>query len=119
MLVSALLAIHAEGRGSAQAMGTLTEHGVRQVERLLSNRGVDVWTFVEYWTPYVVGVRTEVVVALDWRSFAADEQDTIVLAMVTGHGIEAGFRDIKDMRFGIGPVVRCMFRAQNGGTACC
>ena len=67
-------------------MGTLTKHGVKQVDRLLSNRGVDVWTFFEYWTPYIVGVRTEVVVALDWTSFAADEQDTIVLSMVTGHG---------------------------------
>ena len=67
-------------------MGTLTKHGVKQVDRLLSNRGVDVWTFFAYWTPYVVGARTEVVVALDWTSFAADEQETIVLSMVTGHG---------------------------------
>ena len=33
-------------------------------------------------------------------------------------GIEAGFRDIKDMRFGMG-FLRCMFRARTGGTACC
>ena len=33
-------------------------------------------------------------------------------------GIEAGFRDIKDMRFGMG-LSRCMFRARTGGTACC
>ena len=39
-----------------------------------------------YWTPFIVGARTEVVVALDWTSFAADGQDTIVLSMVTGHG---------------------------------
>ena len=37
-------------------------------------------------TPYIVGARTEVVVALDWTSFAADEQETIVLSMLTGHG---------------------------------
>ena len=52
----------------------------------LSNRGVDVWTFFAYWTPYLIGARTEVVVALDWTSFAADEQETIVLSMLTGHG---------------------------------
>ena len=51
VLVSASLAIHAVGRGLAQAMGTLTKHGVKQVDRLLSNRGIDVWTFFEYWTP--------------------------------------------------------------------
>ena len=56
------------------------------MDRLLSNRGVDVWTFFAYWTPFIVGARTEVIVALDWTSFAADGQDTIVLSMVTGHG---------------------------------
>ena len=68
VLTSASLAIHAVGRGLAQAMGTLTKHGVKQVDRLLSNRGVDVWTFFAYWTPFIVGARTEVVVALDWTS---------------------------------------------------
>ena len=59
---------------------------MKQVDRLLSNRDLDVWTFFAYWTPFIVGARTEVVVALDWTSFAADGQDTIVLSMVTGHG---------------------------------
>ena len=86
VLTSASLAIHAVGRGLAQALGTLTKHGVKQVDRLLSNRGVDVWTFFAYWTPFIVAARTEVIVALDWTSFAADGQDTIVLSMVTGHG---------------------------------
>ena len=36
--------------------------------------------------PYIVGARKEVIVALDWTSFAADGQDTIVLSMLTGHG---------------------------------
>ena len=72
VLTSASLAIHAVGRGLAQAMGTLTKHGVKQVDRLLSNRGVDVWAFFAYWTPFIVAARTEVVVALDWTSFAAD-----------------------------------------------
>ena len=44
VLMSASLAIHAVGRGLAQAMGTLTKHGVKQVDRLLSNQGVNVWT---------------------------------------------------------------------------
>ena len=86
VLTSASLAIHAVGHGLAQAMGTLTKHGVKQVDRLLSNRGVDVWAFFAYWTPFIVGARTEVVVALDWTSFAADGHDAIVLSMVTGHG---------------------------------
>ena len=34
VLTSASLAIHAVGRGLAQAMGTLTKHGVKQVQQL-------------------------------------------------------------------------------------
>lgn len=86
VLTSASLAIHAVGWVLVQAMGTLTKHGVKQVDRLLSNQGVDVRVFFSYWTPYIVGSRTEVVVALDSTSFAADGQDTVVLSMLTGHG---------------------------------
>ena len=64
VLASASLAIHAVGRGLAQAMGTLTKHGVKQVDRLLSNRGVDVGTFFAYWTPYIVGARKEVITSV-------------------------------------------------------
>ena len=49
VLASASLVIHAAGRGLAQAMGRLTKHGVKRVDRLLSNRGVDVWTFFAYY----------------------------------------------------------------------
>ena len=86
VLVSASLAVHAIGQGLAQALGKLSKHGVKQVDRLLSNQGVDVWAFFGYWIPYLVGARTEVVVAMDWTSFARDQQDTVVLSMLTGHG---------------------------------
>ena len=36
-----------------------TKHGVKQVDRLLSNRGVDVWAFFAYWTPFIVGARVD------------------------------------------------------------
>ena len=42
VLVSASLAVHAIGQGLAQALGKLSKHGVKQVDRLLSNQGVDV-----------------------------------------------------------------------------
>ena len=42
--------------------------------------------FFGYWVPYLVGARLEVVVAMDWTSFARDQQDTVVLSMLTGHG---------------------------------
>jgi len=86
VLTSASLAVHAVGQGLAQALGKLSKHGVKQVDRLLSNQGVDVWTFFAYWVGYMVGARREVVVALDWTSFARDGHETIVLSMLTGHG---------------------------------
>ena len=67
-------------------MGKLSKHGVKQVDRLLSNQGIEVWKFFGYWVPYMVGARAEVVVALDWTSFARDGHETIVISMLTGHG---------------------------------
>ena len=86
LLTSASLAIHAVGRGLAQAMGTLTKHGVKQVDRLLSNRGINVWTFFAYWTPYLIGARTEVVVALDWDEFCGRRAGDDRAVMLTGDG---------------------------------
>ena len=57
VLVSASLAVHAIGQGLAQALGKLSKHGVKQVDRLLSNQGIDVWEFFGYWVPYLVGAR--------------------------------------------------------------
>ena len=86
VLVSASLAVHAIGQGLAQASGKLSKHAVKQVDRLLSNQGIDPWDFFGYWVAYLVGARPEVVVAMDWTSFARDGQDTVVLSMLTSHG---------------------------------
>ena len=86
VLTSASLAVHAIGQGLAQAMGKLSKHGIKQVDRLLSNEAIDVQRFFGYWVAYMVGARVEIVVALDWTSFARDGHETIVLSMLTGHG---------------------------------
>ncbi|MDZ7752636.1 MAG: IS4 family transposase [Gammaproteobacteria bacterium] len=86
VLTSASLAVHAIGQGLAHAQGTLSKHGVKQVDRLLSNRGIKLARFFACWVPYVIGARTKVVVALDWTSFANDGHETLVLSMLTRHG---------------------------------
>ena len=86
ILTSASLAVHAIGQGLAQALGKLSKHGVKQIDRSLSNEGVVVEEFFTRWVPYMVGARAEVVVALDWTSFARGGQDTLVASMLTGHG---------------------------------
>jgi hypothetical protein len=86
VLHAANLAIHAIGRGLAASRGMDAKHGTKQVDRLLSNTGVELWRLFDSWVPFVVGVRKEIVVALDWTEFDADDQATICLYLITRHG---------------------------------
>lgn len=83
---AAALGVSAIGRGLALAEGLSSKHAIKQVDRLLSNTGVDVWALFAAWVPYMLGGRTEVVVALDWTDFDADDQATLALHMMTSHG---------------------------------
>ncbi len=80
------LSIHAIGAGLAQMNGLNTKHAIKQVDRLLSNVGLNVWALFAHWVPYVIGSRTDVVVALDWTDFDADGHSTIAMYLVTAHG---------------------------------
>lgn len=83
---AASLSVYAIGQALAMARGTKGKHGVKQVDRLLSNTGIDVWRLFALWVPYVLGQRTEAVVSLDWTDFEADDQTTLVAALKTRHG---------------------------------
>jgi hypothetical protein len=80
------LAIHAIGRGLALAKGLNVKHAVKQVDRLLSNSKLDVWRLFSTWVPFVLGQRTEAVVALDWTDFDADDHTTLAIHLITSHG---------------------------------
>jgi hypothetical protein len=86
VLHAAALAVHAIGRGLADAMGLDPKHAIKQVDRLLSNAKVTVWEWFVQWVTYVVAGRKEVLVALDWTEFDKDDQATIALYLVTSHG---------------------------------
>jgi hypothetical protein len=86
VIESASLAIGMIGQGLALARGRLTKHAVKQVDRMLSNRGIDVDALLVHWVPYVVGSRDSIMVALDWTEFDADDQATIMLSLLTRHG---------------------------------
>ena len=51
------LAIHLIGQGLATCRGLDTKHSIKQVDRLLSNVGVNVWRLFELWVPHVVSSR--------------------------------------------------------------
>lgn len=49
----------------AQARGLVTKHAVKQVDRLLSNHGIDVWDSFVRWVPQQVGAQPDILVAVD------------------------------------------------------
>jgi hypothetical protein len=83
---AASLSVYAIGQGLAMARGTQGKHGVKQVDRMLSNDGINVWHLFGLWVPYVLGRRTEAVVSLDWTDFDADDHTTLVASLKTSHG---------------------------------
>ena len=86
VLHAALLGIHAIGRGLEAAKGLNSKHATKQIDRLLSNGKVNLWRLFASWVRFVVGPRTELVVAMDWTEFDADDQATICLYLITRHG---------------------------------
>ena len=83
---TASLAVHTIGQGLALARGLLTKHAIKQVDRLLSNPGVDLDAALRHWVPFVVGPRSGINVAMDWTEFDADGQATLMLSLLTRHG---------------------------------
>jgi hypothetical protein len=86
VIESASLAVAMIGQGLALARGRLTKHAIKQVDRLLSNPGIDVDALLVHWVPYVVGSRSSITVAMDWTDFDADGQATIMLSLLCRRG---------------------------------
>jgi Transposase DDE domain len=86
VLRSASLAVCTIGQGLAAARGLNPKHATKQVDRLLSNPKINVDDILARWVPYVIGARSSIVVALDWTDFDADNQATIMLALISDHG---------------------------------
>lgn len=86
VLHAAKLSIHAIGRAYAHAVGRNKKHGVKQIDRLLSNSGIDVWDLFPKWVRFVVGPREELVIALDWTDFDDDDHATLAAHLITTHG---------------------------------
>ena len=86
VIESASLAVAMIGQGLALARGRLTKHAIKQVDRLLSNPGINVDALLLHWVPYVVGSRSCITVAMDWTDVDADGQTTIMLSLLCRHG---------------------------------
>ena len=86
VISTASLAVNTIGQGLALARGRLPKHTIKQVDRLLSNAGINVDELSERWVPYVIGQRPHIIVAMDWTDFDADDHATIMLSLITKHG---------------------------------
>jgi len=86
VLHAAVLAIHAIGAAYAAVAQKQAKHGIKQVDRWLSNPAFDLDRLGPAWVEFVVGAREEIVVALDWTDFEQDDHTTLCAYMVTHHG---------------------------------
>lgn len=86
LLQSESLFLHEMGLGMAESRGVNKKHATKQIDRLLSNPGFDIWQLSSNWVPFIVGQRKDLMVALDWTSFADDEQHMLSLNVLTSKG---------------------------------
>src|SRR3979490_1488468 len=76
VMTGASLAVAVIGQALAQARGLGPHHAVKQVDGLMSNQGIDVWDSFARWVPQQIGVRQDILVAMDWTEFDRDGQST-------------------------------------------
>ena len=86
VLHAAVLAIHAIGQAYAKVAKITPKSGVKQIDRLLSNTGLDLSQILKLWVAFVIGVRKEIVIAFDWTDFEKDDHTTLAAYLVTRHG---------------------------------
>ena len=86
VMTSASLAVSIIGHALAQVRGKAAKHAIKQVDRLLSNQGVEVWSMFPQWIKEMIGERNALVIAMDWTDFDADDQTTLVFSLVSNHG---------------------------------
>jgi hypothetical protein len=78
--------IAAIGRASARARGKRDKHGIKQVDRMLSNDRIHTDLVFDHYVRAVVGGRREIVAVIDWSDYANSGHSKIAISLVTRHG---------------------------------
>lgn len=86
LMHSSKLRLHKLGESLALAKNLKKKHATKQIDRLLSNEKFTIWDIASSWVPFIIGSRDKVYVALDWTSFANDDQESICINLITSHG---------------------------------
>jgi hypothetical protein len=87
LLASESLFLHRMAEGLVKSRGIKKKHATKQIDRLLSNKGISIWDLCDNWVKYIIGVQQTVTVALDWSSFFDDEQSMLSLNIVSSKGL--------------------------------
>lgn len=74
------------GDGLAEAKGLLPKHARKQVDRFISNKGIDDERCQLQLARSIISHRKRIIVAMDWTVFAKDGHMTITLRLITTHG---------------------------------
>lgn len=85
-IAAGALGVAVIGRGLAAARGLEAKHAVKQVDRLLSNMGIDVERLCDAWVAFAVGERETAWFNIDWTDFDADDQTTFVVTLQDERG---------------------------------
>jgi hypothetical protein len=78
--------VAAVGRSAAALRCKDAKHGIKQVDRLLSNRKIDDLDLIRQHVAFVVGDRSWIVVTLDWTEYGLHGQNRLAINLVTRHG---------------------------------
>jgi hypothetical protein len=80
------LSVTTIGTAWARVTGHDAKHGVKQIDRLVSNENFSLPDCMRAYVRQVIGQRKAIIVALDWTEYALDGHSTICLSLVTKHG---------------------------------
>lgn len=87
LLASESLFLHRMAEGLVDTRGGNKKHAAKQIDRLLSNKGISVWDLSASWVRYAVAQQKKIMVALDWSSFFDDAQSMLSLNVVSSKGL--------------------------------
>lgn len=82
VLLAGRLGVAAIGRAMAGFFGGSQKHGIKQVDRLLSNDNLMLSVLFEGYVSMMIGTRRRALVTFDWTDFDADDHATLVVSLV-------------------------------------
>jgi Transposase DDE domain len=85
VLHAATLTIHAIGTAYAVVAQRKAKHGIKQIDRWLSNPAFNLTRLWAGWVRFVVGACERIVIALDWTDCEKDDHTTLCAYLVTRH----------------------------------